>query len=469
MKKQKIFSRILIPAVIVLLLFPLISSLVFQYAAKRYAYNEAIRDLNKLQQNIEPLIRKRFGENEEGIQKQARLFLRQISPIVRRMAGKAHLLIFESRMRVIFPYEEQERNEVSAIASACSKYILSTSDIPPNGKVVQLEAEDGTVYLTIFYEVPSDLPQIKYLVLYCSTSEIISWVQATAKLVFFLSFSLMLLVIGIFWIVASSITKPLKRLCQETERIGTGEFNKIEPSFSLIELEELRLTMNQMSQKLMWAEEVQRDFFQNISHELRNPLMSISGYADGIEREVFHDSKEAAHIILEESMRMTELVNSLLTLSRIESGQNMPTLYPVRIIEPVEDCLDRVNGLAIKTGITLSILPFDHKLNVNGDEELICKVLENLLTNAIRYAKTTVTVSVISRGKKVSILVSDDGEGISKKDLPHLFERCYKGKNGNFGIGLAIAQSATHSMNGKLLAENQTSGGAVFTLILEMI
>lgn len=290
--------------------------------------------------------------------------------------------------------------------------------------------------------------------------------DSARTLLFIISSVLIILDIIIIVIITRSITQPLYRLCEEAERFGAGGFNEIETSFSLYELEKLRLTMNKMARKMMRSYEVQHDFFQNISHELRNPLMSISGYAQGIERGIFLKQEEAAHTILEESTRLTELVNSLLTLSRIESDQDSYHCNIVRIDEPIEECLDRVNGLVIKKGVDLSLHPFDENFSVYGDEELICKVLENFLTNAIRYAKTLVIVTVTSDDNKVLVSVSDDGDGISEKDLPHIFERCYKGKNGNFGIGLAIAYSAAQNMKGELRAVNQENGGAVFTLIL---
>ena len=274
-----------------------------------------------------------------------------------------------------------------------------------------------------------------------------------------------LLALAALWITARGITRPLQRLCRESERIGGGGFEEIAQSFPLLELEELRLAMNRMVQKLKLSDEAQRDFFQNVSHDLRTPLMSIGGYAQRIERGLFRSPGEAAHTILEESARLTDRVNSLLTLSRLESGQN-GALGPVRIAGPVEDCLDRVNGLAIEEGITLSLPSFDHSLYVEGEYELVCKVLENLLTNAIRYAKKTVTMLVTAKKGLISITVSDDGEGISEKDLPHLFDRCYKGKGGNFGIGLTIARSAAQNMGGELRAANLPAGGAVFTLVL---
>ena len=91
----------------------------------------------------------------------------------------------------------------------------------------------------------------------------------------------------------------------------------------------------------------------------------------------------------------------------------------------------------------------------------------NLMTNAIRYAMTTVTIEVTEEKNKVIISVSDDGKGIAPKDLPHLFERCYKGEGGHFGLGLSIASTAAAAMGGELTAANRQDGGAIFTLILQ--
>ena len=289
----------------------------------------------------------------------------------------------------------------------------------------------------------------------------------TSILVLAISSVFVLIVIVVLWLTANSIIRPLHWLCQRAYEIGTGDFSEIQTPFSLKELEELRLAMNEMSNQLTRSDQVQKDFFQNVSHELRNPLMSISGYAQGIEAGVFPSSKEAAHTILEESIRLTELVNSLLTLSRMESGQTIPQLSSVLIAEAIEDCLDRVHGLALKNNVAFSVAAFSRKLTVKGEEELIGKVMYNLMTNAIRYAMTTVTIEVTEEKNKVIISVSDDGKGIAPKDLPHLFERCYKGEGGHFGLGLSIASTAAAAMGGELTAANRQDGGAIFTLILQ--
>ena len=93
-------------------------------------------------------------------------------------------------------------------------------------------------------------------------------------------------------------------------------------------------------------------------------------------------------------------------------------------------------------------------------------MLDNLLSNAIRYARSRVSIASRSKNGQILITVCDDGEGISPQDLPHVFERCYKGKSGHFGIGLAIAHSAATQMHGSLTAQNSPEGGACFTLTL---
>ena len=291
-------------------------------------------------------------------------------------------------------------------------------------------------------------------------------IALTSLLVLGISGLFVLVAIVVLWVAARSVSRPLNWLCREAEKIGTGDFSEIAPTFSLRELEQLRESMNEMARQLQRSAQVQKDFFQNVSHELRNPLMSISGYAQGIEQGVFPAPKEAAHTILEESVRLTELVNSLLTLSRMESGQNPPVLVPVPLGDVIGDCLDRFHGLALQKDVALSASSVDESVSVLGDEELLGKVLDNLVSNAVRYAKSTVTVAVSAEESYVQISVLDDGAGIAENDLPHLFERCYKGKGGNFGLGLSIALTAARAMGGDLTAANRPEGGAVFTLTL---
>ena len=468
MKQQTLLSRLLLPVLVVLILLPPLSCLIFQQAAARYAYGEATGDLADLQQNILPLMENSFAgqtDTPEEASEQVGNFLRQAGPLAHRMGGRASLMILGPDFRMVYPRDEGEREDAAPLAEAWAQAIQA-GELSSGAEAAEWTDASGETWLVRIYEVPTQSVRLRYLVTYCSVSTISAWVNQTSLLVLVISGLFVLVAIGVLWVTARSVNRPLNRLCREAEKIGTGDFSEIAPAFSLRELEQLRASMNGMARQLQRSDQVQKDFFQNVSHELRNPLMSISGYAQGIEQGVFPAPKEAAHTILEESVRLTALVNSLLTLSRMESGQNAPALAPVLLGEAIGDCLDRFHGLALQKGVTLAAPAVDGTLAVLGDEELLGKVLDNLVSNAVRYAKTAVTVAVAAERGRVQISVLDDGAGIGEKDLPHLFERCYKGPGGNFGLGLSIAQTAARAMGGTLAAANRPEGGAAFTLTL---
>jgi two-component system sensor histidine kinase CssS len=468
MKRQTLLSRLLLPVLVVLLLLPPLSCLIFQRAAARYAYGEAAGDLKDLQQNILPLMENSFAgqaDTPEAASEQVGDFLRQAGPLVHRMGGRASLMILGPDFRMVYPRDEGEREDAAPLAEAWAQAIKA-GELSPGTEAVEWADASGETWLVRLYEIPTQSVRLRYLATYCSVSTISAWVDRTSLLVLVISGLFVLVAISVLWVTARSVSRPLNRLCWEADRIGTGDFSEISPTFSLRELEQLRVSMNEMSRQLQRSDQVQKDFFQNVSHELRNPLMSISGYAQGIEQGVFSAPKEAAHTILEESVRLTELVNSLLTLSRMESGQTSPVLTSVSLRDAIGDCLDRFHGLALQKGVVLAAPVVDETLAVLGDEELLGKVLDNLVSNAVRYAKTSVAVVVTEENRHIQISVLDDGAGIGESDLPHLFERCYKGPGGNFGLGLSIAQTAAKAMGGTLAAANRPEGGAAFVLTL---
>ena len=463
MKRPTIFRRLLLPALAFLLLLPPISCLVFRESAERYAYAEANRELQALQERIGSIARETFSDGDEiASNDPIRAFLGKAGPVASQTGGNARLMLLAGQMQVIYPRDAELREAVAPLAAEFTRAIEDGSAFTSN----EFVSEGGETYLLNVTETPVSSPRIRYIITYCPASQIGGWIGNATHLVLAISAVFALLAFAALWAAAKSVTAPLRRLCAEAERIGDGDFAPIEPAFSLSEPEELRGAMNEMSVRLQRADEVQKAFFQNVSHELRNPLMSISGYAQGIEQGVFPNAKGAAHTILEESTRLTEVVGGLLTLSRLESGEMAVELSPIRLAETIEDCFDRVNGLAMQKGVTLRMDAQEPELAALGAEELLDKALDNLLTNAIRYAKTTVTVSTKSEVDKVILAVADDGDGIDETDLPHIFERCYKGRGGNFGIGLALAKTAAERMGGTLTAANQPQGGAVFTLIL---
>lgn len=472
MIKQSLFNRIMLPAMIVLLLLPPLSCFVFQKAAENDAYDNAAQDLTSLQDKILPLLESSFKDSSEKYNSArphtSRDFLKRTGQIVHSMNGNARIIIYGSDMQIIYPHNEEERAAADPIAGEFARYI-QTSDFTNDTSAVTLKTSSGEKYLINAYKMPDEAVQIQYLVTYCSASSISEWVHQASRLVLVISSFFALAAFIVLYFTAGSIRHPLYQLCRHAKLIGNGNFTKLDTVFTIRELEELRCAMNHMSEQLQRSDQIQKDFFQNVSHELRNPLMSISGYAQGIQQKVFPSPSEAAYTILIESRRLTDLVNSLLTLSHIESLQKYPEAEQIPVMDSLENSLDRIQGFALQKNIIVTVLPFDPNLTILGNEELLEKILDNLLSNAVRYAKKYVRIKLIQNDKEVILSVLDDGNGIRENDLPYIFERCYKGKNGNFGLGLSIAQTAALTMKGKLTAANDSEGGAVFTLTIPQL
>ena len=207
--------------------------------------------------------------------------------------------------------------------------------------------------------------------------------------------------------------------------------------------------------------ERQQTFFQNASHELKTPLMAIQGYAEGIQAGVT-DTGSAAEVILEESDRMTELVDELLDISKIDMGRQQLTLSEMDIRELLYDSIRAVEPTA---GGGIAIVPDfpETPVIVNCDDTRLRRAITNILSNGIRYARSELRLTCRTDKRHVTIRIQDDGDGIAEEDLPHIFDRFYMGKSGKSGIGLALTKEIIHLHKGTIRAYNGDSG-AVFEI-----
>ena len=208
--------------------------------------------------------------------------------------------------------------------------------------------------------------------------------------------------------------------------------------------------------------ERQQTFFQNASHELKTPLMAIQGYAEGIQAGVM-DTGSAAEVILEESDRMTELVDELLDISKIDMGRQQLAFSEMDIRELLYDSIRAVEPAAAAGGIAIVPDFPDEPVTVSCDDARLRRAVTNILSNGVRYARSQLHLTCRTEKRHVTIRIQDDGDGIAEADLPHIFDRFYMGKNGKSGIGLALAKEIIHLHKGTIRAYNGDSG-AVFEI-----
>ena len=210
--------------------------------------------------------------------------------------------------------------------------------------------------------------------------------------------------------------------------------------------------------------ERQQTFFQNASHELKTPLMAIQGYAEGIQAGVM-DTASAAEVILAESDRMTELVDELLDISKIDMGRQPLTLSEMDVRELLYDSIRAVEPAAAGGGITITPDFPETPIMVSCDDTRLRRAVTNILSNGVRYARSELRLTCRTEKRHATIRIQDNGDGIAEADLPHIFDRFYMGKSGKSGIGLALTKEIIHLHKGTIRAYNG-DGGAVFEITI---
>jgi two-component system phosphate regulon sensor histidine kinase PhoR len=225
------------------------------------------------------------------------------------------------------------------------------------------------------------------------------------------------------------------------------------------------------------VEKTRRDFIANVSHELRTPLTSIQGYAETLLDSAGdgNHSRDFLEIIRKNAARMSRLTEDLLTLARVESGEQRFDIRAVATTELFEEALQNFREVAGAQGIEIQV--DDKSLShVNADSEAIQQVFSNLIENAMKYAASGKVIVLGARTieSRIEFHVRDFGPGISSEHLPRLFERFYRvdrarsRESGGTGLGLAIAKHIVLAHGGAIRAESELNHGSTFLFTLPL-
>jgi signal transduction histidine kinase len=217
-----------------------------------------------------------------------------------------------------------------------------------------------------------------------------------------------------------------------------------------------------------------KEMTDNIAHDLKSPITRIRGQAEvALTSRAAADEYEAmAAGAIEECDRLLEMINTMLFISRTEAGLSKPELKPMDLAAVVRDACGLFLSLAEEKKISLT-WEAPERLEMAGDVRLIQRMLGNLLDNAIKYTPEGGAVAARVRANtdhSVSVAVEDSGIGISDRDLPHIFERFYRGdpsrSQAGAGLGLSFARAVARAHGGEIIVENRRPTGAVFEISL---
>ena len=275
-------------------------------------------------------------------------------------------------------------------------------------------------------------------------------------------------------ILAGTISRPVRELTEATQVLATGELGHQVPVRTDDEIGQLATSFNRMSADLAHANQLRRQMTADIAHDLRTPLSVILGYSEALADGKLPGTAETYDAMHRQAQHLSRLIEDLRTLSLADAGQLSLVRRPVEPRSLLEHTALANLPAAEARGIILTVEGEDTP-PILIDPDRLLQVLGNVVGNALRHTPDggRIELSSVRAGDRVLLRIRDSGPGIPVDDLPHIFDRFYRGDaarqpaDGASGLGLAIARSLVEAHGGQITAEN-VSGGAQFTIALPM-
>lgn len=285
------------------------------------------------------------------------------------------------------------------------------------------------------------------------------------------------MVLGVVLIsfISTRISRPLVQMNGIAKNIARGIFDKKADVKSLDEIGQLAQSFNTMAEELKKQEDLRSGFVANVSHELRSPLTSIHGFAQGMLDGTIDqkDYQKYLGVIVGETRRLNKLIRELLDLSQIESGKFPLNLQVFDVNELISRMLITFEEKIVGKSLEIDVDYRQEKSMVLADPDRIEQVVINLLDNAVKFTGEGGHLRIWTHGASDKILVgiSDDGPGIPEEDQPYIWERFYKvdkshtGKKGT-GLGLSIVKKIIDQHNERITVQSKPGNGTVFVFSL---
>lgn len=276
------------------------------------------------------------------------------------------------------------------------------------------------------------------------------------------------------WFLSRSFAKPIAQLNEKAHKLGENQQDTPFSEGFCTELDDLNGTLDRTAGKLKQNREFQNEFLANVSHDLRTPLTMIKGYAEMIRDISREDEQQCAAdvaVIVEESDRLTALVNEILEYSELQMTDKEPVAEQVDFSGIVSSVTDSFEKLYAKDGFTFA-RSIAAGIQISGNASRLQRAVYNLLDNAVRHAGEDkwIGVTLKSDGQTAAAEISDHGSGIAPDDMEHIWEKYYTNRQrrgkGVSGLGLAIVKQTVTMHNGKCEVCSEPDKGSTFRILL---
>lgn len=470
---RSLFSRLMVTYMIIMLITLLTLSLFLSSALQRYVIRtteeELIREAKELNRHYELYDRGWVSREYMELISDGITSYENTSIWVVRIAGDIGLLQFQYKPKgsdyvmEITPFSKEEiinvlrGNIIKNIGKFGERFSVPVLTIGIPLKI------GGNIKGAIFFHTP--IEEID-LILYDIYADI--W-KATL-------FSAVLAVVLLYW-TSRRISKPLSQMSEVSREIASGNYKRRVNVSSKDETGQLALSFNAMADSLERLEDMRRTFVANVSHELRSPLTSMRGYIQGVLDNTFDPEEQEKYltIALEETERLNKLINELLDLSQIESGQ-----FPLNI--QVFDINEQIRRLIIAQEEKINVKEIDVEIDfqsdkcmVKADPDRIKQVIINLLDNAIKFNRHQgkIFIKTWKNRGKVYVKIQDQGIGIPKDEIANIWDRFYQveksrsGRERGTGLGLSIVKKIIEEHQENIWVNSSLGEGSAFIFSLE--
>ncbi len=429
--------------VLVLVVTYLMSIVVYGFVSRQYIVKQTRNELYDIAESVEESMAKLLERNSETRSVSRSLKLIQELELFNQVLGTKAVILNEDS-EIVYPRDGWNQERLKNLINTAKldnesqvviKHTITTDGIPFDSIVLYKRFEDVRVFRAL---------------------------GIRSLLISFVAGSLFALVIGLYQ--SQKIYKPIRELKMTMQSYMKNK-TEVQVNYSNDEIEELSLIFKQLTDKINNLDMRQKQFFQNSSHELKTPLMSIQGYVEAIKDGIVSgdEQEKSLDIIISETQRLKNIVDDVIYLSKVDSLEENFMMNTHNLFELISDAKKVVMPLLVASDLELEI-NCDKSIEFNCDYDKIKRVFINLISNGSRYAKTKIVVNATLQQFLLVVDVIDDGEGFEYGQEATVFDRFYKGKQGGSGIGLALTKEIVEKHGGHIKAINHLNYGAVFNM-----
>lgn len=311
-----------------------------------------------------------------------------------------------------------------------------------------------------------------YIYIYSPIEEINSTSLILKNQLIYIVILVMLVAIVVSYFLSKKITGPIRKITSQAKELGNGNYKISFEKSDIKEIDDLANTLNEVSLELSKTDELRRDLMANVSHDLKTPLTMIKAYAEMVKDISYKDDRkreEHLNIIIDETDRLTILVNDILEMSREEANADYLKIEEYDLVQEINDIIKRYSIIKETENYNI-VCQMPKMAMVHADKSKINQVVYNLINNAINYTgdDKTVTIRLTEEEKDYLVEIIDTGKGISTKEIKYIWDRYYKQEKNHkrnvvgSGVGLSIVKTILIRHNFEYGVTSKKNKGTTF-------